>query len=180
MLVVWILRLALLVLCLPLLIPFGALAAAFVFAPLSIALYTLALALLALAIVLGLILGVLGTLVDVFVVLVLIGLAWKWPRGIRAPSAAKLRLAYRSLRNTIAQQIRCSSATDFALCLAIVIIAIILSLSAGFLHFLLTVVVVLGVVGVVWKWPRSPNLSVVRKLRIALRTLWDDLRSRFR
>ena len=180
MLAVWILRLVLLVIFLPLLIPFGALASAFVFAPIPIALLLLALALLALAIVLGLILGVLGALVDALIVLLFIGMFWKWPRGIRATLPSKIRLAYRSLRNAFCQQLRHCSATDFALCLSIVIIAIILSLSSGFLHFLLTVCVVLVIVGVVWKWPRSPHLRMLRKLQLALRALWEDLRSRFR
>ena len=180
MLIVWILRLVLLTVFLPLLIPFGALAGAFVFSPIPVALLALALSLLALAVVLGLILGVLGTLVDVLIVLVLIGIAWKWPRGIRAPLPAKIRLAYRGLRNALRQQLRHCSATDFALALAIVVIAIILSLSSGFLHFLLTVLAVLLIVGIVWKWPRTPHLPLLRKLQLALRALWDDLRSRFR
>ena len=108
----------------------------------------------------------------------LIGIAWKWPRGVRAPLPAKIRLAYRGLRNAFRQQLRHCSATDFAL--AIVVIAIILSLSSGFLHFLLTVLAVLLIVGIVWKWPRSPHLPLLRKLQLALRALWDDLRSRFR
>jgi hypothetical protein len=180
MLVVWILRLVLLVIFLPLLIPFGVLASAFVFSPVPIALLLLALALLALAVVLGLILGVLGTLVDILIVLTLIGIAWKWPRGIRATVPAKIRLAYRGLRNAFCLQLRHCSATESALCLSVVIIAIILSLSSGFLHFLLTVGVVLLIVGVVWKWPRSPHLALLRKLQLSLRALWDDLRSRFR
>ena len=180
MLVVWILRLVLLAIFLPLLIPFGALAGASVFSPIPIALLLLALALLALAVVLGLILGVLGTLVDILIVLILIGIAWRWPRGIRATVPAKIRLAYRGLRNGLRRQLRHCSATDFALCLSVVIIAIILSLSSGFLHFLFTVGAVLLIVGVVWKWPRGPHLPLLRKARIALRALWDDLRSRFR
>lgn len=180
MLVVWILRLVLLAIFLPLLIPFGVLAGAFVFAPIPIALLLLALAVLALAIVLGMILGVLGALVDALVVLMLVGIAWKWPRGIRATLPAKIRLAYRGLGNAIHQQFRHCSATDFALCLSVAIIAMILSLSSGLLHFLLTVCVVLVVVGVVWKWPRGPHLPPLRKIQVALRALWADLRSRFR
>jgi hypothetical protein len=180
MLIVWILRLVLLAAFLPLLIPFGALAGAFVFSPIPVALLALALSLLALAVVLGLILGVLGTLVDVLIVVILIGIAWKWPRGIRAPLPAKIRLAYRGLRNAFRQQLRHCSATDFALALAIVVIAIILSLSSGFLHFLLTVLAVLLIVGIVWKWPRSPHLPLLRKLQLALRALWEDLRARLR
>ena len=53
MLIVWILRLVLLAVFLPLLIPFGALAGAFVFSPIPVALLALALSLLALAVVPG-------------------------------------------------------------------------------------------------------------------------------
>lgn len=180
MVVVWILRLVLLVALLPLLIPFQVLAGAFVFAPIPLALLALALALLALAVVFGLILGVLGTLVDVLIVLILVGILWKWPRGMHAPPSAKIRLAYRGLRNAFRRQLRDVSATEFALCLSIVILAVVLSLSSGLLQFLLTVAVVLVIVGLVWKWPRGPHLPVLRKLRLALRALWDDLRSRFR
>ncbi len=180
MLVVWIVRLVLLAIFLPLLLPLGALAGAFVFAPISIALLLLAMALLALAIVLGLILGVLGTLIDVLIVLLLIGLAWRWPRGIQATFPMKMRWAYRALRGAVARQLRHCSATDFALCLSIAIIAIVLSLSSGLLHLVLTIAVVLTVVGVVWKWPRSPHLPFLRKLRLALGALWADLRTRFR
>jgi hypothetical protein len=180
MLFVWVLRLVLLAVFLPLLIPFGVLVSAFSFAPIPIALLTLALALLALAVVLGLILGVLGTLVDALIVLMLIGLFLRWPHGIRATLPAKIRLAYRGLRNTIRRQLRHCSATDFALSLSIVLIAMILSLSSGLLHFLVTVCVVLLVVGVIWKWPQSAHLPLLRKLHLALRALWEDLRSRFR
>jgi hypothetical protein len=180
MLVVWILRFVLLAVFLPLLVPLGVLAGTFVFAPIPIALLLLAMALLALAIVLGMILGVLGALVDTLIVLMLIGIAWKWPRGVRAALPAKIRLAYRGLGNAIRQQFRHCSATDFALCLSVAVIAIILSLSSGLLHFFLTVCVVLVIVGVVWKWPRSPHLPLLRKIRLALRALWADLRSRFR
>ena len=180
MLLVWVLRLVLLAIFLSVLIPFGVLISAFSFAPIPIALLALALALLALAVVLGAILGVLGTLADVLIVLMLIGMFWKWPRGVRATVPTKIRLAFRGLRNAIRRQLRHCSATDFALSLSIVIIAIILSLSSGFLHFLLTVCVVLLIVGVIWKWPRSPHLPFWRKLRLALRALWVDLRSRFR
>lgn len=178
--IVWIVRLLLLAALLPLLVPFAAIAQGFVCTPIAIALLALAFALLALAFVLGLILGVLGTLVDVLIVSLLVGLAWKWPRGIQAPLPAKIRLAYRGLRNVLRRQLRHGSTTDFALCLAVVIIATILSLSSGLLHFVLTVCVVLLVVGVVWKWPRTPHLPVLRKLHVALRALWDDLRSRVR
>jgi len=177
---VWIVRLVLLVVFLPLILPLGALMGAFAIAPIPIALLLLAMALLALAIVFGLILGVLGTLIDVLIVFLLLGLVWKWPRGIHATPSTKIRLAYRSLRRTFSQQLRHCSTTDFALCLSIVVIAIVLSLSSGFLHFLLTLAVVLLIVGVVGKWPRSPHLPFLRKLQLALTALWDDLRARFR
>jgi len=177
--IAWILRAVLLAVLLPLAIPLQILFRAVVFAPIPLALLLLALALLALAIVLGLLLGVVGTLADVLLVLLLVGIIWHWPRGIRAPLPARLRLAFRSLRNAIARELNRCSTSDAALCLAIVSLAVVLSLSSGVLHFLLTVAIVLLVVGVVWKWPRSPHLPVLRKLRLALRSLWDDLRSRF-
>ena len=180
MLIAWILRAVLLAVLLPLAIPLQILSRALVFAPIPVALLLLALALLALAIVLGLILGVVGTLVDVLLVLILIGVIWHWPRVIHAPVLARLRLAVRGLRNALGRElVRCST-SDAALCLAIVSLAVVLSLSSGVLHFLLTVAIVLLVVGVVWKWPRSPHLPALRKLQLALRALWDDLRKRFR
>jgi len=180
MVIVWVLRIALLTILLPLLIPFGALCGVFVLSPLPIALFLLALALFALAVVFGLILGVLGTLVDVLLILLLIGLAWMWPRGIHASLPTKARLACRRLRNEVSRQIRRGSTTDFALCLSVVVLAIILGLSSGVLHLLLTVCIAALIVGIVWKWPRSPHLPLVRKLHVALRALWEELRSRFR
>jgi len=177
MLAVWILRLVLLAVFLPLLIP---MASAFIFTPIHLALLLLALALLSLAAVLGWILGVLGTLVDVLLIAAAIGLFWHWPRGLRASVPEKLRLAYRGMRNTLCSQLRHCSATDSALCLAVVLIAVVISLASGVLHFLLTITVVLLIVGVIWKWPRSPHLPLARKLRFALRALWEDLRKRFR
>ena len=92
---IWIVRLVLFVVFLPLILPLGALMGAFAIAPIPIALLLLAMALLALAIVFGLILGVLGTLIDVLIVFLLLGLVWKWPRGIHATPSTK-RSAWRT------------------------------------------------------------------------------------
>jgi len=176
----WIVRALLLVCLLPVLLPLGRLTSTIFVSCLSVSLFLLVLAFLALGIVLGIALGVIGRLVDLVIVLGLIGLAWKWPRGIQATAAGKLRLAYRSLSNAICHQVRQCTAVDVALCLVVVLIALVLSLSSGLLHFLLTVIVVLAVIGIVWKWPRAPRLPFVKKLRLALDALWDDLRRRFR
>jgi len=175
----WIVRVACLVCLLPVLFPVAVLASAFAFSPIVIALLALALALLALAIVFGFLLGVLGPVADALILFGLIGLAWKWPRGIRASLAEKLRLAYRGLRNVVAQQFRRCTLVDFAFCLAIALIAIVLSLSSGLLHFLLTTIVVLFVVGVVWKWPQAPHFPLTKKLRLAIRELLNALRHMF-
>lgn len=176
----WIVRALLLVPLLPLLLPLGLLASAIFLSPLSLALFVLALVLLALGIVLGIALHVIGNLVDLLILLGLIGLAWKWPRGIRASFPDKLRLAFRALKNAIQEQVRRCTSTDLALCLVVVLIALVLSLSSGFLHFLFTVVVVLAVVGIVWKWPKAAGLPFFTKLRIALHALRDELRRIFR
>jgi len=178
--IAWTIRLVLLLGLLPFLVPFHVLSATFAVAPIPVALFLLALALMALAGTLGLILGVLGTLIDVLIVVLLLGIAWHWPRGLRAPLSSRIRLAFRGLRNALGRELRCCSATDAALCLAVVLLALVLSLSSGLLHFALSVAVVLLIVGVVWKWPRSPHLPVLRKLALALRALWADVRRRFR
>jgi len=180
MIFVWIVRGVLLLFLVPVLFPVRLLIRRLALTPMTFALLTLALALLALAIVFGLLLGVLGRLVDVLLLLGLIGIAWNWPRGIRASFSRKLHLAYRGLRNAFARQVRCFTLVDFVLCFVTMLIAIVLSLSSGFLHFFLMIFVVLTVIGVIWKWPRSPHLPFLRKLKLALRSLWDDLRSRFR
>jgi len=177
---VWIARAVLLALLVPFLGPLGALFASFTVSALGIALLLLALALLALGIVFALLLGVLGNLIDVAILLGLLGLLWYWPRGIRTQPGTKLRLAYRGVRNAISRQMRCITLLDFALCLAVVVMAIVLSLSSGVLHFVVTILIVLTLVGVIWKWPCGAHLPFARKLRMALRELWDDLRSRFR
>jgi hypothetical protein len=176
----WIVRVLLFFLLLPFLLPLGIIFAAIFVSPLSFALFVLALVLLVLGVVLGVALGVIGNLVDLLIVLGLIGLLWKWPRGIEGRFSDKVRLSYRRLRNTIREQVRACTASDLALCLVIILIAIVLSLSSGFLHFVFTVGVVLAVVGVVWKWPRSPHLRFFVKLRIALQALRDELRRIFR
>ena len=177
---VWVIRAILFLLVIPFLIPLALLAPLVFLSPLSLALFILALVLLALGVVLGIALGVIGNLIDLFIVLGLIGLIWKWPRGIRAGFYDKLKLSYRSLRNTIRQQVRRFTAADLALCLVVLLIATILSLSCGFFHFLLTVLTVLAVIGIVWKWPPSPNLTFFTKLRVAIRALAEELRRIFR
>jgi hypothetical protein len=179
-LVVWIVRGVLLAALLPVVLPLRMLWTTFTVTPIGIALLALALALLALGVVFGLLLGVLGGVADVIILFGLIGLAWHWPRGIRAAIPVRLRLAYRGAKNALARQVRCLTLIDFAFCLVIVLIAIVLSLSSGFFQFFATILIVLIVIGVIWKWPRSPHLPFVRKLRLALRALWQDLRSRFR
>jgi hypothetical protein len=176
----WIVRGILLLLFFPLLLPLGWLVPVVRGSPLTFALFVLSLALLTLGIVLGIALGVLGRLVDFILVLGLIGLAWKYPRGTRASFWDKLRLAYRGLRNSVRDQIRRCSPADFALCFVITLIAFILALSSGFLQFLFTAVVVLLTVGIVWKWPTASTLSFSAKLRISLRELKAEIKRRFR
>jgi hypothetical protein len=176
----WIVRALFLAFLLPLLLPLGLLVSMISVSPFSIALFVLALVLLALGVVLGIALGVIGNLVDLLIVLGLLGLAWKWPRGISANFWDKLRLSYRGLRNAIRQQIRRCSSADLALCLVVALIALVLSLSSGFLHSLFTIAVVLFVVGIVWKWPTAPTLPFFNKLRLALRELKEEIKQRFR
>lgn len=177
---VWIVRAVLLVCILPLVFPLWVLGSAIFLSPLSFALFVLAVVLLALGIVLGIALGVIGNLVDLLIILGLIGLVWQWPRGIEGSFPDKLRLAYRGVRNAIRRQLRHCTSTDLALCLVVLVIALVLSLPSGLLHFLLTVLVVLAVVGVVWKWPAAPNLPFFTKLRISLQELKKEFRRRFR
>ena len=180
MLLVWIVRGILLALLFPLLLPMGMLWATFAVSPIGIALLALALALLALGVVFGLLLGVLGGVADVLILFGLLALIWHWPRGVQASLLTRLHLAFRGARNGLARQARCLTLIDFSFCLVIVLIAVVLSLSSGLLQFLATILIVLLVIGVIWKWPRSPHLPFVRKFRLALRALWEDLRSRFR
>ncbi len=177
---IWIVRSVLLAFLLPVIVPFRAFFGSFRMTALSICLLLLALALDALAIVLAVILGVLGNLLDALIVIGIVILMWKWPRGLRARPFAKLRLAYRGAQNAACDQFRCSSATDLALCIAVLAIVIVLGLSSGLLQFLLTVVIVLAVIGIVWRWPQSEHLPFMQKLQFALRDLWRQLRRRFR
>ena len=176
----WILRAVLLMCFLPLVFPLWALVSAAFASPHAFALFALAVALFALGIVLGIALGVIGNIVDLLIILGLIGLAWKWPRGIEGSFLDKLRLAYRGVKNALRRQLRHCTPTDLALCLVVLVIALVLSLSSGFLHFLLTVLIVLAVVGVVWKWPAALDLPFLAKLRISLRELKKEFRRRFR
>jgi len=180
MLLVWVIRGVLLAAMLPLVLPVRMLWTTFTPTPIGIALLALALALLALGVVFGMLLGVLGGAADVLILLGLIALLWHWPRGVQATIPVRIRLAYRGAKNSLARQIRCLTLIDFAFCLVIVLIAVVLSLSSGLLQFFATILIVLLVIGLIWKWPRSPHLPFVRKFRLAIRALWEDLRSRFR
>ena len=176
----WVVRAVLLAFILPLFIPVFVLRSAAFFSPLSLALFALAVALFALGIVLGIALGVIGNLVDLLIILGLITVVWKWPRGIAGSFTDKLRLAYRGVRNAIRRAARRCTSTDLALCLVVLVIAMVLGLSSGFLHFLLTVIVSLAVVGVVWKWPAATDRPFFAKLRIALQELKREIRRRLR
>jgi len=176
----WIVRALLLILVLPFLIPFGILFSIVLASPRALALFVLVLALLALGIVFGIALGVIGNLVDLVIILGLIGIVWNWPRGAQGRFTDKLRLAYHRLRATLYHQVRQCGASDIALCLIVILIAVVLSLSSGLIHFLLTLVIILAVVGIVWKWPHTPRLPFVTKLRLALVALRDELRGFFR
>ena len=177
---IWIVRSVLLFLLLPVIVPFRAFVRTFHVSVMSLFLLLLALAIDALAIVLALILGVFGKLFDALIVFGIVLLLWKWPRGIRAQFHEKLRLAYRAAQNAACEQFRCSAGIDLAFCIAIVAIAIVLSLSSGLLYFLATVLVILSVVGIIWKWPHSKHLPFQQKLRFAAQLLWRELRNRFR
>ena len=172
----WIVRGALFLILLPILLPLVLLVAGIVFSPLSLALLLLALVVIALGVVVGIALGMIGNLLDVLIVLGLIGLAWAWPRGMRASFWDKLRFAYRRLGNALRRQVRQGNFTDLILCLAVVLIVAVLSLSSGVIHFLLTLTIVLLAIGIVWKWPRTSRLSFFTKLRIALYSLHAELR----
>jgi hypothetical protein len=176
---IWIVRGVLLLLLLPIIVPIRAFVRSFRVTPMSLVLFVLALALDALAIVLSVILGVLGAFLDALIAIGIVILLWKWPRGVRAQLLSKLRLAYRSAQNAACEQFRCSSPIDLAFCLAVLALALVLSLSSGLLQFALTVLVVLVVVGVVWRWPQSSHMPFMQKLRLALRDLWRQLRRRF-
>ncbi len=177
----WIMRAMLLLLVMPLVVPFRALARSFRPSSMAVVLLILSLVLDALAIVLALIQGVLGAFIDVLIVLGIVLLLWKWPRGVRAATwIEKIRLAYRGVQNEACEQFRCASCIDLAFCLSVLALAVVLSLSSGLFSFLATLVIVLGIIGIIWRWPHSPHLPFLQKLRFAMRDLWRQLRNRFR
>jgi len=177
-LLIWIFRLLLLAVFIPLVVPWALLLGAFSFTMISGGLTFLALILIAFAVFVGLLRGVLGPLVDFFLVIVLISLLWHWPRGVRATFAEKTRLAFRSLHNATCHQLRQCSMLEFLFCIAIVLLALVLSLSSGFFYLLVTVIVVLLLISLIGRWPHGPQ-PFERKLRMALDSLWKDLRNRF-
>ena len=172
----WLVRGILLVILLAFIFPAELLFAIVFDSPLALALGLLALVVIALEFVLAVALHVLGNLLDVLIILGLIGIAWKWPRGMRGRFIDKLRVAIRSLRREVDYQLRRLTAADLLLLGLIGLLVLILSLSSGFLHFLLTVLVVLLIVGIVWKWPRGLRIRFLDKLRIALRALYHEIR----
>ena len=178
MVLIWIFRLVMLVVFLPLVVPWVFLVSTFAVSGVSIGLALLALALLAFGVFVGLLRGVLGPLVDFFLVVLLISLLWNWPRGLRASFPEKLRLAFRGLYNATCHQLRHCTLLEFLFCVAVVLIALVLSLASGFFYLLLTVILVLLLIALIGRWPRGP-LPFERKLRIALDSLWEDLRKRF-
>ncbi len=180
MLFAWIVRALLLVLVLPFLIPFGIIFSMAFVSPLSVALFVLVLALLVLGTVLGIALGVIGNLVDLVIVLGLIGIVWNWPRGTHARFIEKLRFASHRLHTALYRQVRQSTTVDIALGFGVILIVVIMSLSSGLIHFLLTLIITLTVIGIVWKWPRAARLPFATKLRVALVSLRNELRGFFR
>ena len=180
MLFAWIVRMLLLIAVLVFIVPFGIIFSLIIASPLSFALFILMIALLVLGAVLGIALGVIGNLVDLIVVLGLMGIVWNWPRGTRGRFVEKLRFSYHRLRASLYRQLRQLTVIDLSLCAVVVLIAVVLSLSSGLIHFLLTLTTVLVVIGIVWKWPRVGHLPFAAKLRVALVSLHEELRSLFR
>ena len=172
----WIVRMLLLAIVLVLIIPFGLLFSLIVASPLSFALFILTLAVLALGAVLGIALGVIGNLVDLIIVLGLMGIVWNWPRGARGQFIDKLRVSYHRLRATLYRHMRQLTVIDLVIWAGVILIVVVLSLSSGIVHFLLTLAIILAVVGIVWKWPHTAHLPFGAKLRLALVSLRDELR----
>jgi len=172
----WLVRGILLLLFFVFFLPFEIIFALVFASPVAFALGLLVLVFLALGFTLALALHVLGNLIDILLILGLIGIVWKWPRGVRGSFFDKLRISVHSLRRSLSEQVQRLSGSDLALLGIILLIVLILSLSSGLFHFLLTVAVVLLTVGVVWKWPRNLHASFMEKLRLALRALYDELR----
>jgi len=177
----WILRAVLLLLVMPLVIPFRALSRSFRPSSMAVVLLILSLALDALAIVVALILGALGAFIDVLIVFGIVLLLWKWPRGVRAASEIeKIRLAYRGVQNEACEQFRSTSCIDLAFCISVLALAVVLSLSSGLFSFLATLFIVLSIIGIIWRWPHSSHLPFLQKLKFAVRDLWRQLRNKFR
>lgn len=172
----WIVRGILLLLFFVFFLPFEIVFALVFASPVAFALSLLILVFLALGFTLALALHVLGNLIDILLILGLIGIVWKWPRGMRGSFSDKLSVSVRSLKRAISEQIRRLNGADLALIGIILLIVFILSLSSGLFHFLLTVTVVLLVVGIVWKWPRDLRIGFMEKLRLALQALYDEFR----
>ncbi len=172
----WILRGILLLLFFVVLFPFEVILALALASPVAFALFLLVLVFFALVFVLALALHVMANLIDVLIIIGLIGIAWKWPRGMHGSFFDKLRFAIHSLKLELRRQMRHLTRADVGLIAGIFLLVLVLSLSSGALHFLLTVLVVLLLVGIVWKWPRDPRIRFLDKLRLALRTLFDELR----
>lgn len=173
---VWVVRSLLLLLLLGLFLPFELIFALAFASPVAFVLSLLVLAVFGLGIVFALALHVLGSLIDIVLILGLIGIVWKWPRGMRGSSWDKLKIAFYSLKGAVREQIRRLTGTDIVILGGILLVVFALSLSSGLLHFLLTVATVLLVVGIVWKWPRHPRLGFFDKLRLALRELYNEIR----
>ena len=176
----WAARLLLLLVLLVFFLPVELFLALAFASPLGLALVLLALVVFALGIVFALVFHVLGNLIDILLILGLIGVIWKWPRHMRGSFFDKLRVAVYSLRHTVTAYMRRLTGADIALIGTILVIVLVLSLSSGLLHFLLTVAVVLLAIGIIWKWPRNPRIGFWDKLHLALWALWGELRRRRR
>ncbi len=172
----WVIRLVLLTFYVAVLVPLGILVALVSASPVAFALFLFVLALTVVGIMFALAAHVLGSLIDVVLVLGLIGIAWKWPRGMRGRFIDKLRFAVRALRIEVEHGIRRLTGVDIAILGGIALVIVLLSLSSGVIHFFLTIAVVLLVIGIVWKWPRNPRIRFTDKLRLALRALYMELR----
>ncbi len=172
----WILRGILLLLLFVVLFPFEIIVALAFASPVAFSLFLLILAVLVLGFVLALVLHILANLIDVLIIIGLIGIVWKWPRGMRGSFFDKLRVAIHSLKRELKAQVQHLTYTDALLIAGIFLIVLILSLSSGILHSLITVLVILLVAGIMWKWPRNLRTRFLDKLRIALHALLDELR----
>lgn len=179
--VLWILRGILLLWMMPVLFPVSTLRTIAVITPIGLALSALAVALLALALVFAVLLGVLGRLFDVLIYLFLFGLLLEFPYGdARESFLRRLAIAHRRLRRVVSDRLGRSTLVEYGICLAVTLIALALSVSIGLLHLLGMVLVVLLLAGVIWKWPHQTRLPRWKKLTIAMRALFEEIRRRFR